>query len=65
MILKIFGLKIDVRFVKKRIGCIYLTFDNYTYYIDNSTTEQIISIWPSDVNDDLKVSTYTKHNHNK
>ena len=63
MILKIFGLKIDVRFVKKRIGCIYLTFDNYTYYIDNSTNEQIVSVWPNDEPFDLgKVSTY---NHNK
>ena len=41
MKLKFQNLIIDIRFNGFTIGCIYVTLDNHTYYIDNSTNEQI------------------------
>ena len=32
-------MKIDIKTQK----CLYVTIDNHTYYIDNSTNEQIVS----------------------
>ena len=34
-------MKIDIKTQK----CLYVTIDNHTYYIDNSTDEQIVSIY--------------------
>lgn len=36
-------MKIDIKTEK----CLYITIDDHTYYIDNSTNEQIITIYNS------------------
>jgi len=36
-------MKIDIR----TTDCVYITINNWVYYIDDSTNEQIISKWKS------------------
>ena len=39
-------MKIDIRSDKS----LYVTMDDVTFYIDNSTNERIVDVWEEDIN---------------
>ena len=49
-------MKIDVRSKQ----CVYIKIDDYTFYIDNSTDEQIMNCWHK--NDPVDTVRYTNNN---
>ena len=48
------GIVIDIRTDKDGNQSLFINFDGYTYYIDNSTNEQIMESWrDEDFSDEL------------
>ena len=39
------GIKIEILTDKEKNQSLFINFDGYTYYIDNSTNEQIMESW--------------------
>ena len=48
------GIIIEILTDKEKNQSLFINFDGYTYYIDNSTNEQIMESWQDiDFNDEL------------
>lgn len=48
------GIVIEILTDKQKNQSLFINFDGYTYYIDNSTNEQIMESWQDiDFNDEL------------
>ena len=48
------GIKIEILTDKEKNQSLFINFDGYTYYIDNSTNEQIMESWQDiDFSDEL------------
>ena len=48
------GIVIEILTDKEKNQSLFINFDGYTYYIDNSTNEQIMESWQDiDFNDEL------------